>query len=186
MQTESFSQEEAELRLNRLDRDQLSQLSQEGGFGRVMSREIRRFQQGDQSALRNINDIMMRRGDRESALRNEYRQRHAGAWNWVKDRFRGQGGRDDDERRWIDSQMRASSEGEFSARRQMDESVATESTMQRLGVGRTADASGRGGDALLDASRELNEVTRNLRDVLQGGSLDNLVGGAGGGPGGAQ
>jgi len=186
MQTESFSQEEAELRLNRLDRDQLSQLSQEGGFGRVMSREIRRFQQGDQSALRNINDIMMRRGERESALRNEYRQRHAGAWNWVKDRFRGQGGRDDDERRWIDSQMRASSEGEFSARRQMDESVATESTMQRLGVGRTADASGRGGDALLDASRELNEVTRNLRDVLQGGSLDNLVGGAGGGPGGAQ
>jgi len=189
MQTESFSQEEAERRLNNLDRDQLSQLSQEGGFGRVMAREIRRFQQGDQGALRNINEIMHRRGEREVALRREYAQRHSGGIttaNWWKDAFRTQAAERDDERRWIDSQMRASSEGEFSARRQMDESVATESTMQRLGIGRTADASGRGGDALLDASRELNEVTRNLRDVIQGGSLDNLVGGAGGGPGGAQ
>lgn len=188
MQTESFSQEEAERRLGSLDRDQLNQLSQEGGFGRVMAREIRRFQQGDQGALRNINEIMTRRGEREVALRREYAQRHSGGVltaNWWKDAFRTQSAERDDERRWIDSQMRATSEGEFSARRQMDESVATETNMQRLGIGRTADAQGRGGDALLDASRELNEVTRNLRDVLQGGSLDNLVG-PGGGPGGVQ
>lgn len=183
MTADSFSQENAETALMGLGRQDLAELSREGSFGRLMSREIRAFQNRDPRALGRINELMQRRGNRQTELERQYAERHSGSiltGQWWKDALRGQSGRAADRERWINDQMSASSEAEFSDRRQMDESLATESEMRRSGIGTTGDASGRGGDALLDASRELREVTRNLRDVLQGGSLDNLVTGPGG------
>ncbi len=183
MTAESFSQEDAEQRLQNMGREDLTALSREGGFGRLMAREIRAFQQGDTRALRRVNELMQRRGNRQTDLLRQYEERHSGGIgtaNWWKDALRSQRGQDSDRERWINDQMSASSEAEFSDRRQMDESLATESEMRRSGIGTTGDAAGRGGDTLLDASRELREVTRNLRDVLQGGSLDNLITGPGG------
>lgn len=180
---EGFSQEDAETRLHGLGRDDLRQLSQEGAFGRQMSDLIRRFQGGDQTALSRINEMMSRAGEaREAGVRNEYRRRHGYFGNRIKDFFfRNEQDRSADEQRWVDSQLQANDPTSQRLRNQAYESIATESTMQDQGIGATANAQGRGEDALVTASTELRRVAELFRDTIQGGGLDNLVGG---GPGG--
>lgn len=63
-----------------------------------------------------------------------------------------------------DAYMRTSSPEEREARMRRGESRDTEGVVRGAGIGQA-------GDALLEASRELNDVARNLREVASGNNI---------------
>lgn len=176
--TENFSQEELEKRLQGLGKEDLQKLARENPFGARMAQNIREFQRGDVKALQRINEAVARTGDIEPKEEKEYITAHSGGvftTNFWKDALRSDAAKQDDKRRWLAKrrQARATFQGIFG--RQIEDSVAAESTARDAGIGQTADSEGRGGDALLSAAQELRETAQMFRDVIQGGSLDQLV-----------
>ena len=176
--TENFSQEELEKRLQGLGKEDLQKLARENPFGARMAQNIREFQRGDVKALQRINEAVARTGDIEPKEEKEYITAHSGGFftaNFWKDALRSDAAKQDDKRRWLAKrrQARATFQGIFG--RQIEDSVAAESTARDAGIGQTADSEGRGGDALLSAAQELRETAQMFRDVIQGGSLDQLV-----------
>lgn len=164
----NFSQERLRGIANQLSRDDLRRLRQQRG-GEGYASALERIRNGDQRGFQDIYSRAERDGRDSERLENEYNTtdglgRGAGAW------FRRMIGSEDNARsRWVAEQLRTSSPEEREARMRRGESADAEGTVRGAGIGRA-------GDALLEASRELNEVTRNLREVSNGNSISALVG----------
>jgi hypothetical protein len=164
----NFSQERLRGIANQLSPDDLRRLRQQRG-GEGYASALERIRNGDQRGFQDINSRAERDGRDSERLENEYNTtdglgRGAGAW------FRRMIGSEDNARsRWVAEQLRTSSPEEREARMRRGESADAEGTVRGAGIGRA-------GDALLEASRELNEVTRNLREVSSGNNISALVG----------
>jgi hypothetical protein len=159
---ENFSEGEVRDRLMGASRENLNQL---GAQNPELARAIRRYQQSggrDDRAFASIREQFSRRGERGETERRKYREERGVMGSILDSVF---SGREDEQ---VISRLRRSTRADAAADAQEDQSTSTEDAARRSGVGAS-------GDALLDASRELRQVTANLRDVIQGGSLDNLV-----------
>jgi hypothetical protein len=162
---ENFSEGEVRDRLLGASRDNINRLAESNP---EMARAIRRYQQSggtDTRAFSAIREQFMRRGERGEDERRRYREERGIMGSILDAMF---SGREDEQ---VLARLRRTTRADTAADAQENQSASTEDAARRLGVGAS-------GDALLDASRELRQVSANLRDVLQGNSLDNLVGGS--------
>lgn len=159
---ENYSQGAVRESLMRADRQNIERLAQSDPR---LARAIRRYQQSggrDEAALSEIGETFSRSGERGVQEQRQYREQR-GIFGRVLDSvFKG---REDEQ---VLSRLRRTTRADTAADAQESQSMGTEDAARRAGVGGSS-------DALLDASRELRQVTANLRDVIQGGSLDNLV-----------
>jgi len=161
---------EARLReiANGLSPDAIRRMRQQRG-GEGYARALEQIRSGDQRGFANIYSRAERDGRDTERLESEYNStdglgKGAGAW------FRRMVGSEDNARaRWVAEQLRTSSPEEREARMRRGESRDTEGVVRGAGIGQA-------GDALLEASRELNDVARNLREVASGNNISSLVG----------
>lgn len=162
---ENFSEGEVRDRLLGASRDNINRLAESNP---EMARAIRRYQQSggtDTLAYSAIREQFMLRGERGEDERRRYREERGIMGSILDAMF---SGREDEQ---VLARLRRTTRADTAADAQESQSVSTEDAARRAGVGAS-------GDALLDASRELRQVSANLRDVLQGNSLDNLVRGS--------
>jgi hypothetical protein len=161
---ENFSEAEVRDRLLGAYREDIDRLAESNP---ELARAIRRYQQSsglDTRAYAVIREYFARRGERGEEERRRYREER-GVMGTILDALFS--GREDEQ---VLARLRRTTRADTVADIQEDQNINMEDTARRSGIGASA-------DALLDASRELRQVSANLRDVVQGYSLDNLVGG---------
>jgi len=159
---ENFSEGEVRARLMGASRENINQLAQSNP---ELARALRRYQQSggtDARAFASIREQFARRGERGESERRKYREERGWSGAVMDSLF---SGREDEQ---VIARLRRTTRADTAADAQETQTNATEDSARRAGVGAS-------GDALLEASRELRQVTANLRDVVQGGSLDTLV-----------